>query len=160
MQTHLLNVTINWPRSVIFVCHSTLFALRTINVKSLNKLKEQCKAGSIVSLFTQHIPQCVHSFHWRQAAVCVVQNSPAGFSRSDLTTDWFPLRAHECRPQCEFTSVCHKTLSSWSLCTGFLRNKTGSTCRSHRNEGDVICFCQIVSPQVFCFYLFVSLLLL
>lgn len=123
MQTHLLNVTINWPRSVIFVCHSTLFALTTINVKSLNKWKEQCKAAVLFHYSHNTFLSVSTRFTGDKQLFVFFKNSPAGFSRSDLTTDWFPLRAHECRPQCEFTSACHKTLSSWSSCTSFLKKK-------------------------------------
>lgn len=113
MQTHLLNVTINWPRSVIFVRHSTLFTLTAINVclntagkRSINAAVLSCCSlthSSVCTLLPQEMSSCL-CFFW-----------------SDLIMDWIPLRAHECRRQSEFTSVCHEKIWSWSLVTGFIK---------------------------------------
>lgn len=154
MQTHLLNVTINWPRSVIFVCHSTLFTLTAINVS----LKTSGRSS-----VTQQYCHTIHTFlsvftsftgDKRLFDLRFFLNSPAVNSWSDFFMDWIPLRAHECRRQCEFTSACHKTLYSWSFCTGFIKLqeapvKSLEPLKNGRNEGDAIVFCGIVRPQVF-----------
>lgn len=77
------------------------------------------------------------------------KNSPAVTSRSDFLLDWIPLRAHECRRQCEFTSACHKKkLYTADLCAQVFYKKKqqqqqeGSACEASGaafcgwNEGD------------------------
>lgn len=62
-----------------------------------------------------------------QAVVWMKETHLQLFPRSDFFLHRFPLGAHECRHQCEFTSSCHKTLSSSSLPAGFIKN-AGSPC--------------------------------
>lgn len=129
MQTHLLNVTINWPRSVIFVCHSTLFTLTAINVSLKTSgrssvMQQYCHTIhiflSVLTTFTGDKP--LFDFYFNFILILFfVYNSRAVLSWSDFFMDWIPLRAHECRRQCEFTSACHTTLYSWYLCTGFIK---------------------------------------
>lgn len=77
MQTHLLNVTINWPRFVMFVCHSTRF--------TLGHRSERRNAAVLSHLFTNT------SLTASTGNELLVQSL---ISRTE-----FPLRAHECRPQ-------------------------------------------------------------
>lgn len=129
MQTHLLNVTINWPRSVMFVCHSTLFffwQLLMLVLKTSGRIsvtQQYCHTIhtflSVLTSFTGNKQLLLNFLLSLLLSFFFSKNSPTDISRSDFFSDWIPFRAHECRRPCEFTSACHITLYSWSLCTGF-----------------------------------------
>lgn len=118
MQTHLLNVTFNW--SVILVCHATLFPLTAINV-SLKTSGRRRVTQQFCRTTLTHLLSVVTSFTRGKLLLFISYlNSPAVYSRSDFIADWIPLRAHECRPP--LTSVCYKTLNSWSFVHRFCKN--------------------------------------
>lgn len=58
MQTHLLNVTINWPRSVIFVRHSTPILLWQLLMFVLKQRERAVQHGSVSSWVTDTFPLC------------------------------------------------------------------------------------------------------
>lgn len=54
MQTHLLNVTMNWPRSVLFVCRAVPFAFESLlDMENKQKERQYCYTnGTFSCVFT------------------------------------------------------------------------------------------------------------